>query len=72
MKLDIGTLAGLVYRGDRIVRRLQGGDVPQTIGRLKTLINDPEAAGKLLGDLEALGQHLRVLRMADVAVEDDS
>lgn len=69
MKLDIGTLAGIITRGDNLVDRLRGGNTQQTIAKLKRIVDNPEAAGRLLTDLDALEQHLRVLKLTNVETE---
>lgn len=66
MKLDIGTLAGIINRSKRILDRLQGGNTSQTCEKLSAVAKDANAAGALLGDLDALAQHIRVLSMAEL------
>ena len=67
--LTIGTLANIIKHGDSLCDLLRGGNTPQTVGKLKAVVDNPQLLGKLLSALDGMEQNLRALKLSPVTVE---
>lgn len=69
MKINIGTLSGIIKNGDEVGDLLRGGNTPQTIEKIKVVLADRNKLGRLLTALDNLELNLRALKLSTVEAD---